>query len=613
MDRKQRTSLKIPARREESKPSFLYHTKEVVKWVGELPVANLGETSRRVFKALIDLNREPIPSSTRIRNAELFRQPIDFIAHNLRKYYFDVPLPLSPRNRKIATLTRELYSELATPYKIYLEEADEQRNPRQDKGLIISLHRALSYLGRALYHCALVYDPYPRHVWSEIHSIYGLAEKLRLLDVQVRDAGEGGGSSSVHEVYKQLLLFGASSPYRLRQREIERVFKESAEWQNLTHLAPPPAEEPDNSLFMVHLASDTPPSHISLEISVPDEQCRIFSTRELISHLESEVQGPGIESKGQEKRVILRSDAQGLLERLIQGYGIAPKRRSRRRRYSSEIAVTVGLAAIHEMIHHHFEPAPQEEEMSHFEDDSTVWLEEYQRIGNPGFRDAVNHLKDIKFSLNPNQGYITDEAIIETRNGFGEMGHAPSWASNGAKTEPAEPHTLRTVNESAGGYCIGWEGSKPPQIKVGELIAVQNPGAGRTFSIGVGRWIRNTPAEGLQIGLELIAPSCQAVHLRYAEPLRELERQHAALLLPIGLSQKLVAGLLVVPALPFKLHDHLWLEQAHGRQKIELTKVRESTGAFSLFEFKKSHDLHNTGASEEQTDEANFDTIWDML
>ncbi|MEW7976391.1 MAG: hypothetical protein AB2814_02725 [Candidatus Sedimenticola endophacoides] len=97
----------------------------------------------------------------------------------------------------------------------------------------------------------------------------------------------------MHEVYKQLLLFGARSPYRLRQREIERVFKESAEWQNLTHLAPPPAEEPDNSLFMVHLASDTPPSHISLEISVPDEQCRIFSTRELISHLESEVQGPG--------------------------------------------------------------------------------------------------------------------------------------------------------------------------------------------------------------------------------------------------------------------------------------------------------------------------------
>ncbi|MEW7976336.1 MAG: hypothetical protein AB2814_02435, partial [Candidatus Sedimenticola endophacoides] len=94
----------------------------MAKWLGELPVANLGATSRRVFKALIDLNREPIPSSTRIRNAELFRQPIDFIAHNLRKYYFDVPLPLSPRNRKIATLTRELYSELATPYKIYLQE-----------------------------------------------------------------------------------------------------------------------------------------------------------------------------------------------------------------------------------------------------------------------------------------------------------------------------------------------------------------------------------------------------------------------------------------------------------------------------------------------------------
>ena len=124
-------------------------------------------------------------------------------------------------------------------------------------------------------------------------------------------------------------------------------------------------------------------------------------------------------------------------------------------------------------------------------------------MGNPGFKDAVNHLKDVKFSLNPDQELIAEETTIKPHPVDSDSEYAPACLNNHDE-EKAEPFTMHTLNESPDGCCISWEGENPPKIKVGEVLGIQAEEDSETYSIGISRWIRNTRPEGLQIGMELI-------------------------------------------------------------------------------------------------------------
>lgn len=108
-------ALHIPEQSSAPVDTFLARPKEVEEWVKHLPMANVGETSRQVFKTLVEYNRLETSSQLRIKVTELFRKPVSYISNNLRKYYFDVSFPLSAKHKKIAVLNRELYSELLSP------------------------------------------------------------------------------------------------------------------------------------------------------------------------------------------------------------------------------------------------------------------------------------------------------------------------------------------------------------------------------------------------------------------------------------------------------------------------------------------------------------------
>ncbi len=167
METQHTLALRIPERSAASVDTFLSKPKEVEEWVKRLPMANVGETSRQVFKTLVEFNRLEISSPTRIKVAELFRQPVSYISNNLRKYYFDVSFPLSAKNRKIAVLSRELYSELAITYKIFIEHTISGKSKKFDKKLlIISIHRVIHYLSLTLFQSVIIYDPYPKQIWQ---------------------------------------------------------------------------------------------------------------------------------------------------------------------------------------------------------------------------------------------------------------------------------------------------------------------------------------------------------------------------------------------------------------------------------------------------------------
>lgn len=93
--------LAIPPQKEPDKASFDARPKFIAKWIAHLPMANLGETSRMVFKAVVEINRLQLPLQDRFKSLEALREPCQYITESLEKHFAGRPLPLNEKNRKI--------------------------------------------------------------------------------------------------------------------------------------------------------------------------------------------------------------------------------------------------------------------------------------------------------------------------------------------------------------------------------------------------------------------------------------------------------------------------------------------------------------------------------
>lgn len=326
MEKQDLLRLDTPERTPPPPDSFLKDPKEVERWISGLPMANIGETSRQIFKTLVELNRVEIPSLARIKTTELFRVPIGYITNNLKKYYFDSAFPLTAKNRKIAVLNRELYIELAIAYKIVIHEmitGDPKKLDR--KLLVIATQRAMSSLLRVLYQSVIVYDPFPGNTWRELHRLYAYAELHHLDNVPVKDDQQKSAQSTIKDIYVQALLFSIISPYRLRQREIEQCYNWLPEWVAHLRLGIPDETESSPTLFIARLNTNAPPIHIELQSAPIDKQCRKLNTGGLVSLLQDTInESTELESRDSPLSNEERPPQQ-LLDKLIQVLSAAQK------------------------------------------------------------------------------------------------------------------------------------------------------------------------------------------------------------------------------------------------------------------------------------------------
>ena len=114
--------LFVPPQSPPAPDSFLLDPKRTTAWFESLPKANVGETARRVYSTLVDFNRMELAPVLRARNAEQFREPVEYISHNLRRHFVDTGFPLREKGHKAAALARALFQELAISYKSIIQD-----------------------------------------------------------------------------------------------------------------------------------------------------------------------------------------------------------------------------------------------------------------------------------------------------------------------------------------------------------------------------------------------------------------------------------------------------------------------------------------------------------
>ena len=605
METQKTLGLKTPERTSSSSTSFLASPKDVESWIKSLPTANVGETSRQVFKTLVEFNRVDIPNIARIKNAEIFRQPIDYIASNLRKYYYDVSFPLSAKNRKIAVLNRELYAELAIAYKIFIEMMVSGKGGKFDKKLlVIAIHRTLRYLGLVHYQSAIVYDPNPANIWKEVNRLYAFAEQNKIDHIPVTEGKDKSQTSTISDVYKQILLFSITSPYRQRQREILHIHQMLPSWAKKISLEKRSSGTHASSEFVIKISEDNPPLHLELLDEKLSEQDRIITTHELVTFLRSEFDALPTEQPGLESYSSRNRTSKHLLRQLIQILSSAPKREFVRTKLNFELKTAVGLSAIHALLSlkpKATQPADEDQ------DEEMDWYDQHQ-----SGQSLYTSEQQRRLSISPNTP-AHEETIL---SGYHQPGsykytQAAAW-TNPADEAAIETFVCKTVNESAGGYCIHWHGVNTPRIRVGEIIGIQSATNSNQFGIGISRWMKNTPGFGLQIGMEMISPGSIPVSIKSTEHADAPDSVHKGLLLP-ELKSSGKAASLVVATMLFKTGDKLVLETENGHSHIRLTRMLESTGAFTQFQFIHQSTKNSlSGTSDEKTDE-DFDNIWSML
>lgn len=586
---------RTPARTAPSHDSFDTRPAQVEKWIAALPLANLGETGRRLYHVLTETNRTDLPAEQRLAMLERLRAPLRTVADAMKKHFIGQPLPLTGKNRQIAELAQTLTRQMALGYRIVAEDSAKGRSRFGDRRTrAVATHRALGCLGTVLLSAYQTYAPYPTAVWREIHALYQAAEADGSSAISIQDPERADAESTIEERYKRTLLLALACPYRLRPGEVQQIHAWLADW--CRHATLERLAEPRNPTgrFVVDFQSDGPPVYLVLHASdYRDDTCRILNATRLADVVRDHL--ARLRRDGQTARQVNEQ----VLQRLMLAWGALPKRRFSRRQRHSTAVVAIGLSAAHYFIGGEAAFAGDAANPGLF--DKPARFDAWEPAAARPSRD-VWELGGARPLHEPHAGAVTEQYIdFEPR-----MPKSTAPASASAPVGPAfRTHDWKMVNVSAAGYRLLWDSNAGSQAHVGELLGLRESTDPDSFhlDIGVVRWMK-VAEEGLELGVEMLSPGAVAVGTK----------KHAggeytrSLLLPAIKALGQPATLLTA-ALPYRAGDHL-LVNSHGKElRVELTKLVENTGIFAQFQFRPLHGA--TGADAAARDD--FEALWGLL
>lgn len=341
--------LKVPEQKTASL-SFCDNTPKALRsWVNQLPRANIGEMSRQLYYAIIELNHLFATAQQRLQYLELVREQIHYACNELARHYLGRSVILPEKQRKVANLTQALQLHLAAGYKLcVLELIKHGSGGRNRRLLAMAIHRAIAELSGAILRALQLYYPSPARSWLECHHLFRFATQARIADLQIEDDTlTYGQSSTVSAAYRRLLLLGCARPNQLRQKELAQVFGLFEAWAEHTRCGP---DAGSDSLFVIDPERDAPPVYRSLLENSSNPACIGFDTRQLAHRIAEAIQTRRDKRTEHSALVIPPDITDSLLIHLNQALGVFAKRNFKRVASEGSLEVCVGLTAAHYFI-----------------------------------------------------------------------------------------------------------------------------------------------------------------------------------------------------------------------------------------------------------------------
>jgi hypothetical protein len=542
----------------------------VKRWLSGLPKANLGETARQLYQAMLELNQLRTTVQHRLQLLELLRPEIHFVCRELERYFVNQPIVLSERPRKVASLCQALNNHLAIGYKLISVELAAQAGRDRLQLLTISLQRAIRSLCAMLVRSTQLYSPTPEGLWLELHQLYAIAAAHGVHRTLVRDdlAYRVKGLSA-EQSYIVALMIGSARCNQMRQQNVAQLAQVLEPWSARIRLQP--AQNP-SSLFVASPRVDGPPRYRSMFTA--EERASLLGidphglVKAIQLHLQSSANTPPENALPVPEGLSL-----DLLQHLSAAWGDISERSFQRTPALGSMTLCIGMSALH-----------------------------YYLAGQRPFGDLLKRpdaTRSAVFKLNnaaPDVWAVAFDAQAVNEDGVLPNDHIefvrPVMATTPDEQAPETPPAdslfptfeVQRVDHSPGGFCLSWPSEVPAQLQAGELLGLQDA-TSQTWSVAVVRWIRQVRGGGPQMGVELIAPSAQPCGLRLLRKTEQGSEYLRALLLP-EISVISRPATLIAPRLPFQEGQKVQINQNGEDHRALLCRRQTGTSSYNQFEYQ---------------------------
>ncbi|SDI56403.1 hypothetical protein SAMN05216588_11951 [Pseudomonas flavescens] len=573
--------------------------RDLKRWIAGLPKANIGETARQLYQALIELNQLLTASENRLQLLELLRPEVYFVCQHLERHFLNQAIVLDERPRKVANLCQALQNHLAIGYKLIISRLAPQPSRERNPLLGTALQRAVHSLNGPLIRTSQLYCPVPEGLWLELHQLYLIARQQNLHKLVIRDPlARHTQGLSVEQNYIVALLIGCSRCNQMRQGAIARLAEALEAWSPLVNLQ---AGADPSSIFAVAPQLDGPPRYTSLFQPSELQNALGIDPTPLVDAIKDHLQRLP-EERRQSRLQVPEGFTLDMLQHAAAAWGDISERTFQRTQGNGSMTLCIGMSALN----YYLANGKVFSELLKQPVDTTASFKPVS--GEP---DIWSSAPDAQRSSEWEHGLPFEE--IEYRKPVDEQEPSPSAAG-----ENYPSHTLAIVNHSPGGYCLSWPKEVPNQLQAGELLGIRDtPQQG--WSVAVVRWIRQVRGGGTQMGIELIAPHAQSCGLQLVRKAEQNSQYLRALLLPeiAAISRP---ATLITPRLPFQEGSKVLININGKERRAVLSQKQTSTGSFSQFEY---HDLeqkiadHATAVtatgSHRPAGEEDFDSLWKSL
>jgi hypothetical protein len=522
--------LSVPAAIQNSPKGLETRPKHAKAWIESLPLTKTLQSGRQVCDHLGALNRARIPADERLELMEIYHPVLATLLDELEHVFGYSPLPLPTKQREAFDLAHNLANECAYGYKhCILEKTNKLIAFGTRKALPLPIYRTMGLLRQLLVQSYKTYYPVAVGIWQEMNQLYAYCEEQAML----AETPDPEMNASIQDLYMDAVLLSLADPYRLMQREADKVLDLLAQNRGLAALGPKPPDDTDpNRTFIVALDSDRAPRLLSNALKDPAGQVlRALDIGRLLERLKQRPQTQAGRSEVPAKSRTTH-DATDLIGRLARLWGDPPKRQFRRNSAETSVALCSGIKAIA-----YFAELGEKEEPP---------------VEAASIRSGTT-LPLLKIPTDP----ISRQVGVE------------EWI---------------VLNQSANGLRLHREPGGNGGITVGEAIGVRFIG-GRGWNIGVVRWLNMLENNDLEFGLELISPSAHPIQI---EPtIASNGRAQAALQLPSMIQDDETESLLTFPDTFSDLRE-FELDDGGESRLVRATTLVEKTSRFDLFQFTPS-------------------------
>jgi len=585
-------ALRIPLKGQGHLDANQPRPSELPAWLEANPVSDAHTNVNELLSLIQTYNRRVMPLEARIKAHTLLRAAIIKALELLRERYQGESLPLPEKARNQANICLQFLDELAAGDKIIITELLEGQSGEEidAQRLVPAIRRAIESIGQLLLECYAQYISYPKGLWGEIHKLYLLAETHNLHKVPAQEQDQDTDTrNTIQLAYLRLVMLALAQPNHLMPGQILKIYGYLEKWSAGCVLKETKVTEAKTGDIFVDLESELPPTIASGYMQFTLANGRFLDINPLRKRLDEACQA--MEKKHQQSLKghpfsISERMQRNLLNRVNRAWrGRAERENERIPDGEHQVSLCVGLDAAHHFISGGREFNPEIEEMHiHFPP-----------------KDADKHgltllgLDETPWDLE-GPASKTKDGLDQTRlSRFGE--EVDVWSKlherdvhvrdkRAAKMTHMQMGPWLRLNQSKGGLSLRRLPENTSRIRVGSLVAYLDHTATKIWKIGILRWLQDGRERDLDIGLMTLAHMGIPVAVRAIGGLGAGGEYFRSLLVRSVLSDGDKPGILV-PATIYDIGTQLVLNLQTELKYVRLERMVETTGSFSLFEYKE--------------------------